>query len=317
MIKQIGLIKGLFIIIFFLAFSFSFASQKKVVIAKCEDFASYKRALKGIKTVLEDSDLDIRVTEYIIPHELEERKRSLEKLVLEKPDLIITIGSKATEIVSKKIKDTPVVFSVVLNPVISGFVKSMQSSGNNLTGASLDIPIRIQLEKFKLVVPNLRKIGVLHTSETEELVKKAKFVAENLNLEIVPFLTSSEREVPEALEQLQKKTQGLWAIADPNIYTSQTTQFILLYALRNRLPVMGVNPSFVQNGALFTLACDYKDIGRQSGEVALEILSGKDPKLIPVLVPRIIYLYLNLKTAEHIDLEISSDLISVAKEIFR
>ena len=317
MIKQIGLIKGLFIIIFFLAFSFSFASQKKVVIAKCEDFASYKRALKGIKTVLEDSDLDIRVTEYIIPDEPEERKRSLEKLVLEKPDLIITIGSKATEIVSKKIKDTPVVFTVVLNPVISGFVKSMQSSGNNLTGASLDIPIRIQLEKFKLVVPNLRKIGALHTSETEELIKEAKAVAENLNLEIVPFLVFSEREVPEALEQLQKKTQGLWAIADPNIYTPQTTQFILLYALRNRLPVMGVNPSFVENGALFTLACDYKDIGRQSGEVALEILLGKDPKLIPVLVPRIIYLYLNLKTAEHIDLEISSDLISIAKEIFR
>lgn len=317
MIKWIKPAIIFFVFLLLLTSSLSQARQKEVIIAKCEDFTSYKRALKGIKKVLEESDQDIRVIEYLVPEDPQERKLSLEKLISEKPDLIITIGSKATKAVSQKIDDIPVVFSVVLNPVISGFVESMESSGNNLTGASLDIPIKIQFEKFKLIVPHLKKIAVLHTPETEGLVKNSQAIAEDLNLKIIPFLAASEKDVPKALEQMQKEAQVLWTIADPQIYTPQTTQFILLHALRNRLPVMGINPSFVGNGALFALACDYKDIGIQSGEMALEVLSGKNTRHIPISVPRIIYLYLNLKTAEHIGLEISPDLISVAKEIYR
>jgi len=315
--KWIKLVNGLLVILLFFTFAISEAGQRKVIIAKGQDFTSYQRALKGIKKVLEESELEISVTEFMIPEQPEEKKSSLDELSSKKPDVIITIGSQATEAVSKEIKDIPIVFSVVLHPVISGFVRNMDFSGNNLTGASLDIPIRIQFEKLKLIVPNLKRIAVLHTPETDDLVKSAEVIAESLNLEIVPYLASSEKEAPKALEQLQKQAQVLWTIADPNIYTPQTTQFILLYALRNRLPVMGINPSFVGNGALFALACDYKDIGIQSGEIALEVLSGKDPKLIPISVPRIIYLYLNLNTAEHIGLELSPDLISIAKEIFR
>lgn len=301
----------------FLFGSESFASPKLIAIVKTGEFSSYLRAIKGVKQVINQSGEEVEFVEYTIPEELTEKERILGEIRTRRPDLILTIGSKSTELVSEYIKEIPIIFSAVLNPVVSGLVSSMDSPQGNLTGAALDVPLRIQLAKFKLVVPHLKRVGVVYTEETESLIQEAQLVSEELGIDLVALPLQSEKEIPSILEKLKNEVDGIWAVADPLIFTPQSTQFILLFTLRNGLPLMGLTPSFVQAGALFTLAPDYKDVGRQAGEMALEIISGKDPKQIPVSMPRMIYLYLNLKTAQQISLNIPSDLIDVAKEVFR
>jgi putative ABC transport system substrate-binding protein len=193
----------------------------------------------------------------------------------------------------------------------------MRSSANNLTGASLDIPISIQLEKFKFLVPKLKKLGVLFTQDSKPLIIKAQSICKKMGVELVSRLISSEKEIPGATEALAQEVDGLWAVADTIIFTPQSTQYILLYTLRNGLPLMGLSPSFVKAGALFTLACDHKDVGRQAGELALRILSGEESSQIPITIPRMIYLCLNLRTAEQINLKIPDNIVSVAKEVFK
>jgi putative ABC transport system substrate-binding protein len=308
------------VIIFFILFLFgstSSAEPKTVAVVTGEEFVSYERALKGFKQAVTESGQDLRLFEYKVPNDPNGLKDFIQKLHSFRPDLILTVGSKSTELISKEIKNIPIVFSSVLNPEVSGFIASKESPGSNLTGASLDIPIKIQLEKFKLLVPRIRRIGVLYTSQTKKLIEVAKICADSLNLVLVSSLIDSEKEIPFALEKLRGKIEGLWAVADENIFTPQSTQFILLFTLRNSLPLMGINPGMVENGALFTLACDYKDVGRQSGILALKILSGIAPSQIPVSVPRIIYLYLNQKTAKQIELKLSPDLVKVAKEVYQ
>ena len=295
----------------------SFADQKLIAVVKTEDLSTYSRALKGIRQVISQSEVEADVREYVLPQETAGKDSVLREIKNNRPDLIVTIGSKATELVSQSIKDIPVVFSAVLNPVVSGFVSTERTPEGNLTGASLDVPLGIQLEKFKLIVPHLRSVGVLYTSETEPLIREARSISEDLGIKLVAISIESEKEIPAVLERLRNEVDGIWAVADPVIFTPQSTQFILLFTLRNGLPLMGLTPSFVQAGALFTLAPDYKDVGRQAGEMALEIISGKDPKQVSISVPRLIYLYLNLKTATQINLEVSPDLVQVAKEVFR
>jgi putative ABC transport system substrate-binding protein len=134
---------------------------------------------------------------------------------------------------------------------------------------------------------------------------------------LVGELISSEKEIPKAVETLAQKVDGLWAVADTMIFTPQSTQYILLYTLRNGIPLMGFSSSFVKAGALFTLACDHKDVGRQAGELAFKILTGEEPSQISITVPRMIYLCLNLRTAEQINLKIPEKIVSVAKEVFK
>jgi len=295
----------------------SSADQKLIAVVKTEDLSSYSRALKGIKQVISQSEVEADVREYVLPQETGGKDSVLGEIKNSRPDLIVTIGSKATELVSQSIKDIPIVFSAVLNPVVSGFVSTAKTPEGNLTGASLDVPLGIQLEKFKLIVPHLRSVGVLYTSETELLIREARSISEDLGIKLVAISVQSEKEIPAVLERLRNEVDGIWAVADPLIFTPQSTQFILLFSLRNGLPLMGLTPSFVQAGALFTLAPDYKDVGRQAGEMALDIISGKDPKEVSISVPRLIYLYLNLKTATQINLKVSPDLVQVAKEVFR
>lgn len=304
-------------IIFFLLCQNLSAQEKRIVIVKNSDSPPFRKAEEGFKKEMRKSQVEAILIEYDVSDGSKGASRIAQKIRDLKPDLIVTIGSRSTALVSQKIKDIPIVFCMVLNPVSSRFIQSMSSSGNNLTGASLDIPIRIQLEKFKLIVPKLKRLGVLFTQDSKQVIIEAKRVCQKIGIELVPELIYSEKEIPGAVEALAHEVDGLWAVADTLIFTPQSTQYILLYTLRNGLPFVGLSPSFVKAGALFTLACDHKDVGRQGGELALSILSGKEPWQVPVTIPRTIYLCLNLRTAEQINLKIPERIVSVAKEVFK
>jgi putative ABC transport system substrate-binding protein len=293
------------------------AAEKTILIIKSSSSTPFLKAVEGFKKEMRKTQTEAIFVEYDVSEEANPEPQTTQKIRDLKPDLIVTIGSRSTAIVSQKIKDIPIVFCMVLNPVSSGFVQSMKSSGNNLTGASLDIPISIQLEKFKLLVPNLNKLGVLFTQDSEPVISEAQSICKKIGIELVSERISSEKEIPQVVETLARKVDGLWAVADTIILTPQSTQYILLYTLRNGLPLMGLSPSFVKAGALFTLACDHKDVGRQAGELASRTLSGENPSQIPITIPRMIYLCLNLRTAEEINLRIPDNIVSVAKEVFK
>ena len=319
LVKKLSLV----IIIFFLLCHNLSAHEKTIVIVKSSSSTPFLKAVEGFKKEIRKSEIEAILIEYDVFDQSKGEGQIAQKIRDLKPDLIVTIGSRSTAIVSQKIKDIPIVFCMVLNPVSSRFVQSMRSSGhqdpaeNNLSGASLDIPVRIQLEKFKLIVPKLKKLGVLFTQDSKQVIVEAKRVCKNIGIELVPELIYSEKEIPEAVEALAQEVDGLWAVADTVIFTPQSTQYILLYTLRNGFPFMGLSPSFVKAGALFTLACDHKDVGRQAGELALRVLSGEKPSQIPITIPRMIYLCLNLRTAEQINLKIPKKIVSVAKEVFK
>jgi len=186
-----------------------------------------------------------------------------------------------------------------------------------ITGASLDIPPDIQYKYFKRVITNLKKIGVLYSDETANLIPPAKAVASESGLELIAIKIDYDKDIPRALEELRGMTDGIWSVADRKIFSPRSTRFILLNTLRNGIPFMGFSRNLVESGALFALDFDYKDIGRQAGKIALKVLSGGDPAKIGVEVPGIIWFHYNEKTARHINVKVPEDLVAIAKEVYR
>ena len=305
------------ILILLLLAQVAYSQEKRVAIVKSSNSPAFQAATEGVKKEIRKGSVNPVFIEYDLSLSSRDEQHVVEKVRELNPDLIVTIGSRSTALLSEKIKEIPIVFSAVLNPISSGFVRSMWSSGNNLTGASLDIPIKTQLDKFKLIFPGLRKVGVIYTHDSEPVVREARKVCQEIGLKLVSVAISSEKEIPEVIESLRPNVDGLWAVADTVIFTPQSTQYLLLYSLRNGIPVSGPFTSFVKAGALFTLAWDDKDVGRQSGELALRVIAGEDPKDIPITTPRMIYLILNLRTAEQINLDIPPHIVSVAKEVYQ
>jgi putative ABC transport system substrate-binding protein len=314
--RRIALVTILLIFLFSFRTDIS-AQELSLAIVYSDSLTATLRTLRGISSSIEGKLDNVRFHEYLLSSSPDEISNIISEINSVNPKLILTIGSYATQEISAGIKDKPIIFSAVLNPETSGFVKSKKNPGGNITGASLDIPPQIQYTYFKRVIDKLKKIGVLYSDETANLIPPARAVAQEAGLELVAIKIDSEKDIPDALEKLERTSDGIWSVADKNIFSPRSTKYILLNTLRNGVPFMGFSRNLVESGALFALDFDYKDIGRQAGKIALEVLSGGDPASISVEVPGIIWFHYNEKTAKHINVEIPADLVAIAKEVYR
>lgn len=280
-------------------------AKDSIVVLKTLDIEPYEIALKSFKSTLKEKGDDPKIGEYVLPEGSQERDSLLADIRRQKPRVIVTLGSAATSHISKVVKDIPVVFCVVLNPVASGFVRSMNAPGNNLTGASLDIPAQVQFEALRSIVPHIRRVGVIYNpKETESVVQQAKTAAKRIGWDLVGIPIPSKEKVPEALRTLDGSVDALWSVADSTTFSSGSVEFILLHTLRNKIPFMGLSPAFVKAGALMALAVNYEEVGVQCGSQAIKVLMGDDPSSIPVTRPQRLTLHVNLKTAETLGLKI-------------
>lgn len=315
-IRKTAFLPGLLFAILILCTN-AYSETIKLAVVYSDSLKSTLRTTRGIRSAISKHYDATVYYEFLLTSDLQEIEKQVEKIRELDPRLILTVGSYATKAISDRIKDTPIVFSAVLNPQTSGFVKSLESPGGNITGASLDIPPDIQFKYFNRVINGLKKIGVFYSEETGNLIPPAKAVAKATGLELYAIKINSEKEIPPALDSLNHLVDAYWSVADANIYSPRSTRFILLNTLRNSKPFMGFSRNLVESGALFALDFDYKDIGRQAGKIATMVLSGKPPSLIPVAVPGIIWFHYNEKTAKHINVEIPEDLVAIAKEVYR
>ena len=243
-----------------------------------------------------------------MPEEGQAADDRLAEIKKKSPQLFVTLGSAATAQLAKVVKETPVVFCMALNPTASGFIRSMNSSGNNLTGASLDIPPQIQFEALRSIVPTAKKLGVVYNpQETEVVVSQAKRAAKEIGLDLIGAPVASGEKVPEALRSLEKSVDALWSVADGTAFSSGSMETFFLHTLRNKIPFMGLSPAFVKAGALMALSVDYQEVGAQCGGLATRVLAGEYPWTLPITTPQKVTLHINLKTAETIGLKIPAD----------
>lgn len=256
------------------------------------DSKPYIEALSGFYESLNASNIDYSATEHLIS------RVSKEKIIADlkqfKPDIVHTIGTAATIMTKDIIKNIPILFSMVLNPVASGLIKNMKTSGNNLTGASLDIPPLIQFKRIKDKLPSIKRIGVLYNeAETGIVVAESEKAAKSLGMELVKAKIETTADVPGELYKLIEKIDVLWSVADKYVFTKETIREILLVSLKNKIPFIGLGPSFIKSGALIVFDLDERDVGRQAAVSADRVLAGESPSDIPITVPENVELIIN------------------------
>jgi putative tryptophan/tyrosine transport system substrate-binding protein len=71
----------------------------------------------------------------------------------------------------------------------------------------------------------------------------------------------------------------------------------------------------VESGALMALRCDFREIGRQTGPMAVRILKGMKPMDIPFQLPLSHRITVNLKTAKQLGMTITPHLLSLAHRV--
>ncbi|HEY3176554.1 MAG TPA: ABC transporter substrate-binding protein [Candidatus Polarisedimenticolia bacterium] len=288
-----------------------------IAVVLSRDAAPYRQALRGFEEVLKSSGRSYKLQEFSAEGPAIDQKNLAARIRTRRPDFILTIGSTATGMISEEIRDIPIIFSLVLPSSGNEALQGMRESRGNMTGASMEIPLRTQFIKLKEVLPSVKRVGVLYNpAVTGPIVETAAQTAASLGLELVAMQVASEKDVVSVTEQLGDRVDVLWSVADSTVFSPQGLRQILLATLRNRVPFVGLSPSFVKAGALLAFSVDYQDVGRQSGELALRVLAGEDPARIPITAPRNVSLSVNMNTAKQIQVQIQDDVKGKAELFF-
>ena len=297
-------------------------SSDKVInisIIKSLNIKAYNSAVRGFLELLEEkgySEGDNLILDYYLMKE--GIKSIVDDIKEKKPDLILTIGTEATQkIWEEEIRDIPVIFLMVLDPEKNGFVKSNQEPGNNFTGSAMKIPVNMYLKAIKSVFPDGEKIGVIYNPlNAEEVIERADFFAQENEIELIWVSVLSPKNLPKALDGLVREVDILWIIPGNTVISSQSLSYILSVTFKKRIPVMVYAIHIVKKGALMGLSCDYEDIGRQGGELFWKVLNGENPATLPVTLPRKVFLSVNVRVAERMEIDIPTHVLEEAYKVF-
>lgn len=261
------------------------APMKKIVVIMKKTSHIYNSTLKGLKAELGSNSSTLTIYD-------SKTKKLFERVAEEKPDILITFGTRITIHTVKKFKSTPIVYTSVLGNL------KLPADANTITGVTLNIPIKEQFSVLKEIVPGLKRIGVIYNPKYNlNYISKADGIASLMNLKLISKKITVYSEIIPKFTKLINQVDILWIIADPTVCKPANIKYLLINSLKLKKPVYGISPGFVKNGALVSLTCDYFDIGKQTGLTVKKIIKGTSISKIPPVIPRKTKLYLNANIA--------------------
>lgn len=254
--------------IMLLTLSASLSTAEGVIAVFSSELAPYRQAFGGFQEVLAERKISAPVIEHVLAREGADNVAR--ELVREKPALVFAIGPDAAKFAKERVRNVPVVFSMVLHA--DPFV------GRNITGVSMEIPAATKLEKISRILPGAERVGVFYSEASAPLFREIEQAGKALGFRAVGKEVTSGKDLPEAFKELAPRIDMVFMVPDTRIYFPKSIEFLLVESLKKNLPVIGLAESYTRAGALISFEADYEIIGRQAGEMAVRILGGDAPQ---------------------------------------
>ncbi len=209
-------------------------------------------------------------------------------------DLIVASNSLAARAVQQATTTIPIVVPVMGDPIGDGLVASLARPGGNITGLTFLGPQLVpkRLALLKEALPTVSLIaGLWHPAAYGE-----RTMNDMMNEAIAG-----------------ERADALLVFPSPMLFTERRR--IVDLAAERRLPIMAMGKEFVQLGGLMSYGADIIDFNRRSATYVDKILKGAKPADLPVEQPTKFELFINLKTAKELGIEIPATLVARADEV--
>ena len=215
------------------------------------------------------------------------RKYAAELIALT-PDVIVSVGSLSADTLLRSSSSVPIVFTIVLDPVGAGFVKSLSRPGGNITGfMQFEYSLSAKWpELLKQIVPTLTHAAVLRDTSAAAIGQFAviQSVAPSLGLEAIPVTLGDATDIEREIEAFARPGNGgliVAAAASAVVHRN----LINMLAIRHKLPAIYNERSFVTSGGLVSYGPSYIDQYRRAAHYVDRILKGEKPADLPVQAP--------------------------------
>jgi len=230
-------------------------------------------------------------------------------------DLVVPIGTSAAAAVAEEIKDVPVVFAMVFDPVASGIAHDWSSSGNNTTGASSKTSTPKLLDALRQLTTG-KKLGVLYTpgeKNSEAQLRELLALGKEYELEAVSLLLASRVDVVPTLARATGAVDAI-VLTGSSVVGDMVGQIVAL-ASKARIITATQSDDHVDKGVLVGVTVNPTAVGRLAGEKAAKVLRGARPASIPIEALKTSEIVLNLKTAKATGIEVPAALRKAAARV--
>ncbi len=278
-------------------------------------------ALNAIEQGIQDELTDMGYTdiEYDLQNaagDMNTASQIAAKFKAEKVSLAIGIATPTAIALATGIKDIPVIFSAVTDPIDAGLVDDLKNGKNNITGTSDMTPVKEQIQMLSDIL-EVKTLGHIYTSGEPngvKLAQMAKEAAASLGIKFVATTISNSSEVMQAVVSIAKKVDAIYISTDNTVFSALGS--VVEGATNAGVPVFSADPaSAPESGVLAAYGFDYYKHGRMTGRLAARVLEGEDPATIPTQFmtdDADLTLVLNLDVAKTLGLTISENLIEKA-----
>jgi len=299
-------------------------THRQILIVKSRDNAFYSQTqqgfVDGLKTRGYSTKDSINLDVISLTGDADKDQQIVQEHLHKSSDLIFTLGTDATRAIFDAHPKSSVLFSMILDPVSLGVVKSLSQPGGNFTGTTLLVDPGKQFDALQQADPHIQRIGVLYTADDATslaFLSQAQEEAKNLSIVIVAKPIQDPKEtVRPILEQLAGQVDAFWLILDPASAGSKALRDTLEVAEAHHLPVLGTSAAHAHAGALVALSANLRDLGDVTAEMAVPLLEGTgSADHMSVRSPRQTLLTVNLVTAATLGIKVPYTLLHLADEV--
>jgi len=243
----------------------------------------------------------------------------LAEMVALKVDVLVVQGAVTARPAKKLVTTIPIVFAVIVDPVVEEVVASMEHPGGNMTGVTTFDPLQSkkQLELLKEFIPGLARVAVLadrgvRDSTTNAMEEAARAMSiETQALWLNPANPDFEGAFAEAAKA---KADAMIVLEEPLL--GLNAKKIAELAVKSRMPTL-VPPSSGDAGGLVAYGVSIREGYRLAAGLVDKILKGANPGDTPVAIAKRYELIVNAQTAQAIGVTVPPEVLKRADRVIQ
>lgn len=285
--------------------------QVTVGVLQLVEHASLDAAYEGFKEGLAENGYEegknLTLTYQNAQANQDNLKSMSEKLVSEKPELLLGIATQAAQSLLNETQTIPITVTAVTDLVTPKLVKSNEKPGGNVTGTTDMVPIEKQISLLLSIVPQAKTVGIAYNAGepnskiqaelAEKALKKAGVTTKVLT-------ANTTNDVQQVMTSLAKDVDAIYIPTD-NTFASAAA-IVGDVAKAQKVPVVAGSTAQVEEGGLATYGIDYHALGKQTGKMAATILDGEKPATMPVEEATALELVVNKDMAQALGIDPNS-----------
>lgn len=239
----------------------------------------------------------------------------------ERVDVAVGIATPVAVALANTIKDKPVIFATVTDPIGAGLVTRLDRGEGNVTGTSDAIPTEQHIALFAQTT-GIKRLGYIYTSNEANSISALEQVrrgAEQNGLQLVTQAINNSSEVRQAAEAIIDRVDGIYLTTDNTVF-SALPALVQVFGTAKKPIFSGDVTGAMAGGIFMANGFNYYKAGVATGEMVLRVLKGEKPADIPVgfmTNPSDTDLLVDLDAAANCGITVSQELLNQANYIFQ